>query len=231
MLRVPRVLKSTALGLALSGGTLVCAATPTIDCLYAADTANNNPTGCASDPEDVVDIPAVAAAIAAVGVKPSDIQFVGCHDAAFLTVPNLGHSGSRYRIVYPVDGNLPKTTLVAPLTHEIGHVLQLSLYGSREQLLQRYHGSIDRIELGADFIAGIIFRNFQHNDNIREFQNDLRLAGSYDLASANSHGTPEARIAAFRTGFFYDLRGQSLATAHDDFQGELYSIAAAAEHP
>lgn len=220
MLRVP-TLTGVALSVALSAGAV--SSQPQEDCLFAANVPFSSGGHCAPDPEEVGRLPAVSVAMGAIGVTSSAVEFVACSGAPFSTAVVTSATGVRtYRITYPLDHGLSQATLTAPITHELGHVLQLLPYAS-VGALKRHYNSLDRIELGADFLSGVIFKNYLHDNNLRDFQNNLALVGDYNASSRLWHGTPAARDAAFRSGFFYNLDGHSLADAHEEFQRNLYA--------
>ncbi len=56
-----------------------------------------------------------------------------------------------------------------------------------------------RIELGADFLAGLAFNISLKRLNSGDFETNLQLVGSYKV-EASDHGAPEHRTQAFRLG-------------------------------
>ena len=74
--------------------------------------------------------------------------------APFLTVPGSGLTNSQFTIYYPTGDQITQGSYIAPLLHEMGHVFQLKQAGSYQKLKDPGN-SKERIELGADFIAGL----------------------------------------------------------------------------
>jgi hypothetical protein len=102
-------------------------------------------------------------------------------------------SGDRYLVTYP--SNLNRNYL-APITHELAHVLQMKNAGGLAALRDREEPR--RIELGADFLAGLAHAKSLKKLSIEDFETNLQLAGTYKLAA--DHGPPEYRGQAFRIG-------------------------------
>ncbi|MFO1219648.1 MAG: hypothetical protein U1E89_14875 [Burkholderiaceae bacterium] len=88
---------------------------------------------------------------------------------------------------------------LAPIVHELAHVMQMRIAGGLAAL--RASGLDSRqIELGADFLAGFVFSEALRHVDIDEFQNNLSLIGSYYERTDEAHGTPAQRVSAFRIG-------------------------------
>lgn len=156
------------------------------------------------------------------GIGATEVRFNGCPDAPFKAM-EMGPSasrGARFLIVYPT--NLPSgDSYLAPVTHELAHVFQIKVAGSMSALTAL---KIERIELGADYITGIVYsRKFKHFE-LSQFQTSLTLIGAYQEDAAAAHGTPAQRTSAFRLGAFdFDQKGSDIRNASNFFQAKLYA--------
>lgn len=100
----------------------------------------------------------------------------------------------RFLVRYPSS---VRSNYLAPIVHELAHVVQMRDAGSLAALNARDNSR--RIELGADFLAGLAFNVSLKQLNGGDFETNLELAGSYKVA-ADDHGLPEQRTQAFRLG-------------------------------
>ncbi|UED34239.1 hypothetical protein [Rhizobium ruizarguesonis] len=175
--------------------------------LYAdGQNRNNSDQKCPDDSLDIASSDYVRKAIDFLSLNDVLITFVGCPEAAFKTGGGFKDrvtKKKKFLIQYPttVSGeNLRSEEYIAPIVHEIGHVYQIKAAGSPGELKQ---GSCsERIELGADFLAGFVFANGLGVANKKDFQESLRLLGDYSDDPAWSHSIPEDRTAAFRSGYY-----------------------------
>lgn len=205
--------------LAASG---VSAAAQEIDCLFA-DKPGKPTRNCSPDPHGIAAHPMTAQLAREVGVSLGQVSFSGCQTADFSVFPLPGAgTAPRYVIRYPVSAHYTYDAYVGPIAHEFSHIAQLSAAGGLAELRAGLEQSPDRIELGADFIAGIIFRRHVSSLDRAQFQNSMELLGNYEVSGLLSHGTPEARMAAFRGGFYLNPPPTSLAAAHQMFQDDRY---------
>ena len=145
---------------------------------------------------------------------------MGCQKAPFSTREEEDEAS--YRITYPVLSARALEDYLAPMTHELAHVYQLQLAGSYAKLTRSY--SIRRIELGADYLTGVIYRNYLHNNTVVQFEHNLQLIGKYRESDSEAHGRPEQRVAAFRFGFHlpFDDFKRDLQLANREFQLSRY---------
>ncbi len=155
------------------------------------------------------------------GIAPQEVSFIGCSAAPFVTFPGHGLSSSKPTIYYPTGGELSLDDYIAPLLHELGHVFQLKHAGSYEKLMTALDNSIERVELGADFIAG--FGASHLGLEPRAFLINLSLFGSYNNQDSDNHGRPEDRTAAFREGYFYSNKHATVADSYSDFEDNRYA--------
>jgi hypothetical protein len=136
-------------------------------------------------------------------IDPSELEFKGCAAAPFSTQPPaFRYAGARYTIRYPAEATSAQEIL-GPIAHELGHVQQMKMVGGYNRLIEKWP-SINR-ELGADFLAGLSLRAALPKQRTRAFQHSLGVTGRYREPTADAHGTPGQRTAAFRNGFFMDL--------------------------
>lgn len=176
---------------------------------------------CNKDPLDFVDDRTIRDGEKLLDITPQEITFIGCDDAPFVTFPALGLAHSKFTIYYPTGVQLSHEGYLAPLLHEMGHVFQLKQSGSPAKLRASLDDSIERIEMGADFIAGFGAMRLGLEPNA--FLINLALVGSYDSHDQNSHGRPEDRAAAFRNGYFYQEKLSTLTDAYADFQDNRFA--------
>jgi hypothetical protein len=147
--------------------------------------------------------------------------FIGCADSPFVTVPAFGLSNSKPTIYYPTDVRLAEGDYFAPLLHELGHVFQLKQVSSYERLKSAVDGSNERIELGADFLAGAGASRL--GPEPKSFPLNLSLVTDYNNRDPNWYGRPEDRAAAFRFGFFDHEKQRSFTDAYADSQNNLFA--------
>jgi hypothetical protein len=174
------------------------------------------------DPKDPLHIktePMVRNMMDTLGLNAAEIEFLQCPGSPFFTSGSLDSSHNLvFRITYP-DG-LEKSQYLAPITHELGHVYQLSHAGSLAALRKQMHDSMLRIELGADFLAGVAFkRNLPASDLILLEQN-LMLTGDF---TGTNYGSPAQRTSAFRMGYFSRIGEKSVDDASGNFQTDGFA--------
>jgi len=154
------------------------------------------------------------------GITPQEVKFIGCAAAPFVTFPAPGLH-SKFNIYYPTVVRFEHDGYIAPLLHEMGHVFQLKQSGSYAKLKASLDDSIERIELGADFIGGFGASRLGLEPNA--FLLNLSLVGSYNHGDFDSHGRPEDRAAAFRSGYFYQEKQATIGDAYADFQDNRFA--------
>jgi hypothetical protein len=203
----------------------VLAATPALaqsgnECLYASTpSASEN---CRPDPLQLASEPRLAAARGGFGLADVRIDFVGCERGSFATRALPSASARRaYQITYPADLQ-PLDRYIAPITHELGHVLQMEAAGGPARLSETIT-PLER-ELGADFLSGVALRNMIGDLRRSLFKENLNLTGSYCEAGADAHGSPEDRSNAFQSGFMFDYAavGSDPRRAHAAFIDSLH---------
>ena len=175
------------------------------DCLYSF-TVGDLPAPVAAcgyeDPRGVGEDARVRKTMEALGIPLGVVAFRGCAGRPFSAGPDTrGASLSgQYVVTYPSDLNSPMNAIVAPIVHELAHVAQMRNFQGLESLRKNYESR--RIELGADFVAGLIFATALKDADIKDFLLNLNLIGSYRRREVETHGTPEQRSSAFRRGAF-----------------------------
>lgn len=207
---------ATSMGLALSFFVRSAASSEAItdDCLFANPVDPHIAESCSMDPLQLGSSVALTKAMKGMDVDTTEVYFVGCRHGAFTTsILPLAHTKLKYRIVYRIIAGADPSVYIAPLTHEIAHVLQLRQAGDLPRL--RATMSSERIELGADFLAGYAFRKYMNGVSRNEFQHNLTLVGTY--RAGTGYGSPEDRLQAFRIGYFSKLT-VAASVAEDDFQ-------------
>lgn len=149
---------------------------------------------CNGDVAGVAKNPQIQAVMALFGIPQSLVAFKSCPGGRFAVMPDSALSGY-FVVQYPADAH---ANYVAPVTHELGHVFQIRIAGSLEALDSKVNSR--KIELGADFLAGMAFnQKLSHLSNL-EFETHLKLLGSYER-KVDDHGNPDQRTQAFRIGF------------------------------
>jgi len=213
--------------LSLAAGPLIAqGSNPEQACLYsfvvggralrAAPCIDEDPLGFAKN----VDL---ARVIRAFSIRPELIRFRGCDGGLFSTaeehVSGSSQATIRYVISYPSDA---QNDFLAPITHELAHVLQIEMAGGLEPL--RDSLASKRIELGADFLTGIIFSFALKEARLGEFQHNLSLMGLYRDSASKAHGSPTQRTSAFRRGVFFNFARVSMSfpRASQEFQANIY---------
>jgi hypothetical protein len=202
--------------MALSTGSLADSDKPR--CLYATLVGEDpRPVMCGADPLQLARDDQVRKLVAAIEVAPESIRFRGCGGDVY-AVKLLPEGG--YLVTYPPD---VQTGYIAPIAHELSHIVQIRAAGGWDELSERY--SSRRIELGADYLAGILFRRVLPQISRNEFQNHVQLNGLYRERSDRAHGTPMQRTAAFRIGVvgWKERPGITLPEASEDFQENVYA--------
>ncbi len=226
----------TCLALAAADGKAQCLYSKTPDTAgtalqAAACTNKEDPAGLGGDPD-------IRKVIAALGLQDVRIRFSGCAHGLFATETTGLASAPSYRISYPLlpaaqanaagspagnpVGTAGRNPYLAPITHELAHVLQLRQKGGRNALLTGRQ--ILSVELAADFIAGIAFKRIEALDSLNSFQQNIALVGLYREREEDAHGTWEQRTWAFRRGVFYPADPAPLLPqeADDRFAQKLF---------
>lgn len=127
------------------------------------------------------------------------IQFIGCDAAPFSTTPLNEEPPFRVRILYPTGKGITPDKYTGPIIHELSHVYQLKHAGSYKRLQDSLDNSNERIEMGADFLAGLVIRKLGLDPSV--FEGSDYLTGNYHPSAPDSHGLPPDRSAAFEYGY------------------------------
>lgn len=203
-------------------------------CLYAAapgrmEAESGKSKRCEDrkDPAGLGQDPDIRAVIEVLGLSALRIRFTGCEHGTFATEQTGLSTAPSYWISYPVlpASEKPAGTrnpYLAPITHELAHVLQISQKGNRNALLAER--PMLSVELAADFITGVAFKRIQAIDSLNNFQQNIALVGLYKEPREDAHGTWEQRTWAFRRGVFYPAHPSPIAPqeADDRFVGTLF---------
>ena len=174
-----------------------------------------------TDPLNLANDPDIQKVMRVLGIEPSQIRFKGCSGLRFSAAPDVMANGviERYLITYPIEA---AQSYLAPVTHELAHVLQMEMAGGLDPLREALGSR--RIELGADYLAGVIFSNALQNIHVNQFQHNLSLMGRYIELDALAHGTPSQRTAAFRLGVYLNFNdyNRNIRMVSDHFQSDEY---------
>jgi hypothetical protein len=193
------------------------------DCL-GSDSAGFDPgehRDCVKDSLNVSSDARVQKEQKMLGITSNEILFVGCEAAPFKTFLARTEPSLRFKIFYRATVNSSSKDYLAPILHEVGHVYQLNRAGSMDNLFKSLDNSKERVELGADFLAGYAAHKLGLDASVS--QESLSLMGSYQLKQSDPHGCPEARAAAFRFGYFYKPEDASVESQYSDFQDNLFA--------
>lgn len=210
---------TSAFILSVAGAALACA--PLVDCLFASP-GSELPGGCSSDPYKVSSQPAIRSALTGLSLQNGEVHFYGCERGRFSTRLPDPTTGI-VRVSYPLSPSYRIEDYVGALAHELGHAVQLRDAGSLAALRTRLRNDSARVELGADFLAGLIFKRHMRGQNQQSFEQSLELLGNYQTGSLATHSTPEARTTAFRMGYYYQGNDRTLEQASADFQSNRFA--------
>ena len=191
-------------------------------CLFANTRESFRKESCATDPIGLAKNPLILKTIAELSLTKTAIKFVGCATASFATAMGPPRISSRsYVIYYPILSGVAIGDYIAPLTHELSHVFQMESVGGYGKLVQSTTSK--RRELGADFIAGILFSKLLNGES-SYFLNNLNLIGRYREMDSSAHGTPSQRAAAFRNGQILPFGefDNDMVKAYAEFQENRY---------
>jgi hypothetical protein len=173
------------------------------------------------DPLNLANDPDILKVMRAFGIEPDKVHFKGCKKLRFSAAPDgMAKEGDhQYLVTYPIEA---AQSYVAPITHELAHVLQMEMAGGLVPLRDAFGSK--RVELGADFLTGIVFSNFLQYINVNQFQHNLELMGLYVEFEEKAHGTPEQRAQAFRYGVYFNFDNvkRDISMASDHFQSNIY---------
>jgi hypothetical protein len=199
----------------------------TVGCLFSSADGSAKAEGCSDDPRRLQTEPKIAEAIHAMGLQGQPIRFEGCERTSFATIQRPDARALVFVIRYPILAGEPAPRLLAPIVHELAHIVQIRQSGSIARLQSELRES-RRIELGADFLAGVVFANHLNAQNLL-YQNSLELVGRYREETFQAHGTTSQRNAAYRRGAHYRLdhpdAAIDLPRLHVEFQENDYVAA------
>lgn len=166
------------------------------DCLYAFSVGDQQVAvePCAGDTVGVGADGRVASAMRFFGIPSGIVVFRSCPGGRFSARPHES-DGGRYVITYPSSAS---SDFLAPVIHELAHVVQIRSAGGLKALDPMPNSR--RIELGADFMAGLAYNAVLKHLSFGNFETSLNLIGSYKANKADDHGLPDHRAQAFRLG-------------------------------
>ena len=194
------------------------------DCLFASTVEGNAVPSCDnSDSLSIGKDKNVTLAMAALGIDSKKVRFVSCKGEKFHVMPDQLVDGLQtYIIYYPPDA---RKAFLAPTIHELAHVMQMEAAGDSRALHASFnHEASKHIELGADFMTGVLFKKLFPATQTREFEQNTILFGQYVEDTKNAHGKQSERNAAFLRGFNANLEtlGDTARKIHETFQRKIY---------
>lgn len=172
------------------------------DCLNGGATNGDRRgrTSCTADARRYALASEVGAVIRALELEGVPIKFMACRAYGFSAASSPAGSPFSAIITYPAQGGVGiGKSQIAPLAHELGHIVQLRQAGGLAKL-RIVLPSIER-EVGADFLAGYALRRMLIGQNVSDFASSLDLPGQY-APTDDDHGEPLLRTNAFRRGFY-----------------------------
>lgn len=166
------------------------------DCLYAFSQGDERVTvePCGGDEFGIGADAHVVSVMRYFGIPPNVVSFRSCPGGRFAARPYEADS-TRFVVTYPSSA---KSDYLAAVVHELAHVVQIRRAGGLNALDPKANSR--RIELGADFLAGLAFNGVLKHLKFGNFETSLNLIGSYTAAKADDHGLPGHRAQAFRLG-------------------------------
>jgi hypothetical protein len=206
----------------ISGSTLLPAigANPkTRTCLNAINRSGRPVLHCIpSDSANIRQHRLILKAASALEIDIEDITFNGCPGGDYKIAEDRRPDSLKYIIWYPSENGLAE---IGPLIHELAHVHQLKAAGGMRQL---DHSSPRKIELAADFIAGLVFKKALEDVRPGDYETGLSLMGLYFEEGPDPHGSPEDRTAAFRIGYYFNFTEDipDINAAHQYFYEDIY---------
>jgi hypothetical protein len=217
--RIKRLFLSTLLF-----STLVCHTQPTEkapDCLNVlpqetAFSVRDHPDKCFGDQLGFANVEAIQNAEKLLGLSSKEIGFIGCDIAPYYARVDRSEPALHFEIVYNSADARSSSTIA--LLHELGHAYQLKQAGSYEGLLSSANQKLERIELGADYLAGLMVGRLHMSEKDLD---GLALVGSYAVHSG-PHGLPHERSESFNYGVTAGKTSESIASLYDGFQDEDY---------
>ena len=225
----PRAAATVLIGLTCSA---VLAQNQGRDCLHSFSVEGSPApvSACGyEDPRRIGEDFRVRETMTALGIRSGVVAFRGCAGQPFSAAPDTRDASpsGQYVVTYPSDLQSPMNAMVAPIVHELAHVAQMLNAQGLESLRKNYESR--RIELGADFVSGLVFAKALKNQDIKDFLLNLNLIGSYRQREVETHGTPEQRSNAFRLGAFlkYPYNELSIPKSEQYFQENDYARALA----
>ncbi len=165
-------------------------------CLYSftVGAGKTRVAPCEGDTQRIGSDEHVLRVLALFDISRDAVLFKACPGGRFAASQDYQQAG-RYVVKYPAD--IPANFL-APIVHELAHLVQMRKAGGLAALDPAKNSK--RIELGADFLAGLAFKMALSRLNDVDFERNLHLIGAYKILFGD-HGKPEDRTAAFRLGF------------------------------
>ena len=219
---VPRLVAALA-SVAWVGATADVAKLTDANCLFAITVGHERGAVVAcpdADPLGVGNDPSVRSAMKSLGIVAEKVRFKGCGGQPFAVYLDAPTSKTTYVITYPSERS---TTYLAPVLHELAHVMQMETNGGLDRVREKYKIS-KRIELEADYMTGLLFATEFPSADLKAFEQNLGLIGLYYESNGAAHGTPFERNNAFRRGAFTKLGeiDPDLRKASVDFQRNIY---------
>ncbi|HVF15516.1 MAG TPA: hypothetical protein VNA21_01350 [Steroidobacteraceae bacterium] len=149
------------------------------------------------DPLRLAANPQVQKMVSFFGLAGKQIRFLGCNSYRFSARSEVNESAAHpsYVVTYPTQA---ADNFIGAIAHVLSHLLQSELALGMENLKATREAR--RIELGADFLSGVVFNNALKGLSEDEFRRSLEsVNGLFDLQE-NAHGTRSQRAGAFQAG-------------------------------
>jgi hypothetical protein len=176
---------------------------------------------CKNDPMNVSKDPSLLRTEQMLGLTPGEITFIGCDSAPFAASMTVIDPPAHFQILYRSQSGSGLSYYLTPILHEMGHIYQLKNAGSPQRLSEALHRSVERAELGADFLGGVAAQMLELNPDAA--QKSIFLVGSDSSGELGSHGKAKERASAFRMGYFYQPVNDLVSAKYLDFQNNRFA--------
>ncbi len=191
------------------------------DCLFSdAPSGTFEPTNCQNDPLGLMTTSVVKGIVELMGLPLIELSMRGCENARFKVsrIPS-----GRYVVIYPLRSDAQRDGYLGPIAHELAHVDQLKEFGTVGALRAALRSS-DRVELEADFVAGLFLARLASPEERTRFARNPSVLGSYESTIFDWHGDPVERQSAFRMGFHLKEPPREIRLVRDLFQRDIYGM-------
>ena len=175
---------------------------------------------CGPQPEGVVQSREFADLLAAYGIEQENVQLLSCNNVGFRVATRDSRGVIQGQVYIPDRYEDAEIGFLLPaLAHELAHVFLEDAFKEEAPLTDFLETK--EIELGCDFLAGLVFADMFDRDEASGYLVSDELSGSF-FELDEDHGNSEERTNAFRTGYFAQrYRGKGRKEAFLSFVADL----------